>query len=292
MFSRTRVGGDVGRDTDVQRAGVRVVPLEVRRVDVDAFDLRFGGQPKHNPVVALAAPPPRLPPVVHAVRVARRDEVVRRGEEQVARVQNGPARERGRDVGSATGVGQRSEVGKRFAVHPEPRDPAVGEDVEAKVGDPERRGHVEPVARVPLERGLGQQLEPLHPGDVVLLDHGTLDRAAIGVVAPEEAGVDDDAADDPGHAEADDAPVVTRIAPAARLPAVHLLAPVGVAIGIEDGSPRLQQVLLGREELVVRDQHHPTEAPSGEVGQRREVAHAAPLVSRRPACSLGKRPSA
>ena len=78
----------------VERAGVGVVALEVRRVDLDALDLRLGGQSEHDPVVTLATPAPRLPPVVHAVRVARRDQVVRRREEQVARVQHESARER------------------------------------------------------------------------------------------------------------------------------------------------------------------------------------------------------
>ncbi len=174
----------------------------------------------------------------------------------------------------------------------EPRDPAVGDDVEPEVAHPERRGDVEPVDRVALERRLGHQVEPLRARDVVLLDDRALDRAAVGVVAAEEAGVDDHAADDPGDAEADDAPVVARVASPARLPAVHLLSSIRVAIGVEDRRLRLHEVLLRREELVVRDEHHPAEAPGGEVGQRREVAHAAPLDSRPPAGSSRNRPSA
>ena len=170
--------------------------------------------------------------------------------------------------------------------------PPSGKMLSRRWVDPERRGDVEPVARIALERRLGQQVEPLRPRDVVLLDHRALDRAAVRVVAAEEAGVDDHAADDPRDAEADDAPVVARLAAAARLPAVHLLASIGVAVGVEDRGLRLEEVLLRREELVVRDEHHPAEAPGGEVGQRREVAHAAPLDSRRPAGSSRNRPSA
>ncbi len=58
-----RVGGDVGRDTDVERAGVRVVALEVRRVDLDAFDLRSRRpaepQPSRGPRRAAASSPTR-----------------------------------------------------------------------------------------------------------------------------------------------------------------------------------------------------------------------------------------
>ena len=149
-----RVRHGVVHHADLERTGVGVVALEVRRVDLDALDLGLGRQPEHDPVVALAPPAPRLPPVVHAVRVAGRDQVVRRGEEQVARVEHDPARQRRRDVGPAAGVGERSQIRERLAVDAEPRDPAVREDVEPEVRDPERRGDVEPVARIALERGL------------------------------------------------------------------------------------------------------------------------------------------
>jgi hypothetical protein len=160
------------------------------------------------------------------------------------------------------------------------------------VAHPYRRGDIEPVDRVALQRRLAHEVEPLRARDVVLLDHRALDRAAVRVVAAEEARVDHHAADDPGDAEADDAPVVAPIASAARLPAVHLLAPIGVAVGVEHRRLGLEEVLLRREELVVRDKSHPAEPPGGEVGQRREVAHAPPLDSRRPAGWFRNRPSA
>src|SRR5256712_14026107 len=85
-----------------------------------------------------------------------------------------------------------------------------------------RRIDGEDIVRVALER---QSREHFAPARSV----AQIDRARLRIVALEECGIDVDAADDAANAEADDAPVVIAfISPAARLPAVHPLAALGV----------------------------------------------------------------
>ena len=91
-------------------------------------------------------------------------------------------------------------------------------------------------------------------------------------------GVDDDAGDDAGRAEPHDRPVVPAGAPAPGLPAVVLLAAVP-ELGARRGRLVDDQVLLGREELVVRRHHRAAEGSAGEIGQAGEIAHGTPLVT-------------
>ena len=77
-----------------------------------------------------------------------------------------------------------------------------------------------------------------------------VDRGERRVVAGEEARVDVEAVHDAGHAELDDAPVVSRHALAAGLPAVHPFAVVVVLVGDEDGIGGVDQAFLGAEEVV------------------------------------------
>jgi hypothetical protein len=98
------------------------------------------------------------------------------------------------------------------------------------------------------------------------VDGASLERAVLGVVAAEEGGVDDDAAQHAGQTELDDARVVARRAAPAALPAVHPLAAVGVLVLAPDRGLGLEQVLLLGEEVVVGPQHGAAEARGGEVG--------------------------
>ena len=90
-------------------------------------------------------------------------------------------------------------------------------------------------------------------------------------MVPEEvAGVDVHARDFAGDAELDDAPVVAGRAPPPRLPAVHPFSAVGVLVGQEDPAAGLEEVLLGRKELVVGEHGLAAEPLRGEVDQPRE----------------------
>jgi hypothetical protein len=94
-----------------------------------------------------------------------------------------------------------------------------------------------------------------------------VNRRLGGEVADEVMGVDVHAVDAAARAQTDHAPIVARGAASPGLPAVHPLAARGVLVGDERGAARLQQVLLGGEELVVDDQDLPSEAQGREVGK-------------------------
>jgi hypothetical protein len=158
-------------------------------------------------------------------------------------------------------------------VHAEAGHAAVGEDVEAQVGEALVDVDGEEVLRVALQGRLGEQLGPHRLGSEQLLGRGVgagdgaLDRAVIRVVSAEEGGVHHHPADDAGEAEADEAEVVAGGAAAARLPAVHPFAAVGVLVLEEDRGLRLEQVLLLGEEVVVGPDHGASEALGGEIDE-------------------------
>ena len=89
----------------------------------------------------------------------------------------------------------------------------------------------------------------------------------FGIVATEEACIDYDAANDAGQAETNDAPIEAGCAAAAALPAIHPLATIGVLALDKYRRTRLEQVLLGREEVVIRHQHRATNALRRQIDQ-------------------------
>ncbi len=99
------------------------------------------------------------------------------------------------------------------------------------------------------------------------LEHARIDRAGRREVAAEERRVDDDPAHDAGDAETNDAEVVTGDATAPRLPPVHPLAAIGVLPLAPDRLRRFEQVLLRREELVVRVEDRAAETLLGEIDE-------------------------
>src|SRR5436190_14514813 len=123
-------------------------------------------------------------------------------------------------------------------------------DVETHVRESAMVEDREEVVRVAAELGPWKDLEPL--ADRVLRRERSLERAGRGKIPLEVARVDVDPADHAGDPEPHRAEVVSRRAPAPALPAVHPLSAVRVALRQEDGIAVLQEVLLLREELVVR----------------------------------------
>ena len=163
--------------------------------------------------------------------------------------------------------------------------------------------HREAVGRVTANCRTGYESYPLHvTGQEVLgrrrAGHrGRLDRHRLRVVAAEVRGVDDDAADDAGRAQADERPVVVLVggvrpvgrdtASTAGLPAVHDLALVPEVLGVELGGIGLEQVLALGEELVVRGDHARAQAPVGEVGVLGEAEVGGAVVRVRVATTEG-----
>jgi hypothetical protein len=139
-------------------------------------------------------------------------------------------------------------------------------DVEPQVREAPRRADLEGILRVARELRARQDLDPARARRRELLRRrlrvrpARIDRAGLREVALEVRRVDHHAAQDPRHAQPQDAPVVPGPALAPRLPAIHQLAALGVLVRQEHGLLRAHQVLLGCEELIVREQRRATEA--------------------------------
>ena len=138
---------------DVDPAASGCVPLEVRRVHDHPLDQAVCSEPHDRPVVARAAPPLRLPAVVHAAARSGKDQVVAAPEEHVAREDDRRAAfERGEI--DARGFGDRVAfdasnqtcgVRGHFAVHAQPGDAPVRIDRESKVREAPGKLDREPV---------------------------------------------------------------------------------------------------------------------------------------------------
>src|SRR5450759_1361252 len=130
---------------------------------------------------------------------------------------------------------------------------------------------LERIAGVPLELCLIEQRVPMHRaaedslGRRIPGQRARLDTRLLGIIAGEEARVDDDSPDDPGRSETYDCPIVARRAAPARLPPVHPLPALCVRALAPFGRAGLEQVLLGREKLVVRGDDDAAESLGGEV---------------------------
>src|SRR5947209_20602911 len=105
------------------------------------------------------------------------------------------------------------------------------------------------------------------------VEGGALDQALSRIVAAEISGVDHDAGDGAGQAQADDADIASGRAAAACLPAVHPLAVVGVLMLAPLGGVRPEQIFLGGEELVVGPHGPAAQRLAGQIGKVGEVTH-------------------
>ena len=73
------------------------------------------------------------------------------------------------------------------------------------------------------------------------------------MIAKEMVRIDVDLLDDSAQSQLDDTPIMAGRAAAARLPSVHPFTVVGIFIWNENSATRFQEILLLREELVVRE---------------------------------------
>lgn len=93
----------------------------------------------------------------------------------------------------------------------------------------------------------------------------------FGVVAAKEARINNDATNNTGQPETNDAPIVTWRASSPALPPVHPLPAVGVLALDEHRRTRPQQILLGRKEIIIREEHRPPDALGCEIDQLSKV---------------------
>ena len=236
-----------------ERAAPGGVALEVGGVDLDALERaapsQLGRSPSRGPARAAASSPSRRP----CRRRAGHDQVVAVAEEHVAAGDDQAAVLHRREVDLAGGRTSRGQSGSDLAVDAQPRDAAVREDVEPQVGDaarcPFRIGNR--FLAVALERRARQDLDARRlavssAGARMPVDRAGVERAGFGIVAAEEAGVDDHAARArragrggrwhqswPG------------LAAAAGLPAVHPLAASVYSPAMNTGRPALSRFSFG-----------------------------------------------
>ncbi len=145
-------------------------------------------------------------------------------------------------------------------------------DVEPDMGADCGVGERHHDAGVTLEHGARNRLAPLGGTRSAIggiaRQGGDVERTRLGVVAGEVRRVHQHPAHDPGHTKTDDGPVVSRLAAAAGLPAIHPLAPIGEALGVPERLPIRNQVLLLGEEVVVGRDDPSAEAGRGQVHQQ------------------------
>ncbi len=133
----------------------------MRGVDFDAAECSGDSEAHDVPVVPGSAAAARLPTAAHVVRAAREQEVVARAEEHVAADQRPRAVFQRGKIDQAAEALQLAQIGQHFAVHPEPRNAAVGKDVEAQVGEAAAVADGEFVLAIALQRRAREDFDPL-----------------------------------------------------------------------------------------------------------------------------------
>ena len=229
---------DVGR---LDAAAIRVVALEVEGVDDDALDLTGSAQRDDDPVVTRRAATCGFPAVTHVDPAARVEDVAHATEMLIGTGQRAAAVE-GRGQVELLVVADTAPVTVRDAVYAQTCYATVRIDVEAQVADRLVERDLMVVMAVALQLYRGKDFSPYRV--VVRIAFGEeagFQRSGGREVASEEAGVDVDALDRAGHAEANDRLVEAFEALAARLPAVHPLAVVIENALLPYGRRRLEQ---------------------------------------------------
>ncbi len=216
----------------LDRAAVREVALEVGGVDDRAGNRAAHAERNDDPVMAGSAPAPGFPAVAH-VLAAPRDEQPVIGPVMGVGIGDDPAAgESRREIDVAALDAGRVEIGG--AEHPQPRDPAVGMDMEAQVAPHIVVGAGQEVVRVRVEMLHPDQFRPRRVVVGVTVGPAGLDPALGRVVAGEVGRIHVEAVDRPRHRQRDHRVVVSAAAPAPGLPAIHPLAVIVILVGDED----------------------------------------------------------
>src|SRR2546423_13412499 len=87
------------------------------------------------------------------------------------------------------------------------------------------------------------------------------------MIAEKMIRIDVDLFNDAAQSQLNDTPIIPRRAAAAGFPAVHPLATVTVFIGNENSATGVQEILLLREKLIVRDNCHATDSGRRQINQ-------------------------
>ncbi len=129
--------------------------------------------------------------------------------------------------------------------------------------------NVEEIVTAAFETDLTERWFPIGFGRIAR-DRGYVERAVRWKISEEVTGIDIDGADHTRESQADDAPVVTGRALAARLPTVHPFSAVGVFVWNEDRFGGFEQVFFWREEVVTRCERDAADEFGSEIDQARE----------------------
>ena len=76
------------------------------------------------------------------------------------------------------------------------------------------------------------------------------------MIAKEVIRIDIDLFDDSAQSQLNDTPIMPGRAPAARLPAVHPFAAIGILVRNEDSAARFQKIFFLGEKFVIREERH------------------------------------
>ena len=87
-----------------------------------------------------------------------------------------------------------------------------------------------------------------------------VERCERRMIAEEMIRIDVDVFDDATHSQLNHTPIISRRASAARLPTIHPFAAVSVFIWNKDSATCFQEILLLREEFIVREQRDTADA--------------------------------
>src|SRR5687767_8027214 len=248
------------------------VSLEVIGVELYTFDVSSPREPDYCPVVPGSTAPLRLPSVAHVCRPAGKDQVLPVAVVHVAAGDDESAVLHRREV-DFTLRREHALVGLDVTMNPQTCDSTVGKNVEPEVRHLALIFDSKLVDGIPQQRDFREKRSPSHlvaaepAGRWNTFDRCRIDARSLRVVAGEVRSVDYDTANDPGRTESNYRPVVPRASAAARLPAVHPFAALGICPLAPLGRARLEERFLRSEELVIRRQNRAAEALGREIDE-------------------------
>src|SRR5690554_8106654 len=130
------------------------------RIDLHMLDAPLSTELQNRPIMPGPAPARRLPTVAHMHAARGHQKVDGFAEKRIARAQRSPAIFDTHQV-DLTHPRPAIQVRRGLAVHPQARDAAVREDIEAKMRKTRVAIDLEFVFEVPLERRFSKDFDPL-----------------------------------------------------------------------------------------------------------------------------------
>ena len=227
---------------------VGIIALEEGCVDDNLFDCPARTEGQQNPVIARLAASPRFPSVAHVQRCRRRKQARIVAIMGIRKRQNATAIECRHKVDLPTCIGG---VEFRHAIDPQPRHPAVGENVDAQMGEGVIVVATEIMVIACAQRLVRQHPDPFRVRRRVAVERlCPFDHHCRSEVAGKVRRINIKADDAAGCRQLDDGDVMATIAPPPRFPAVHPFAVVVKLAFDEDRRLVVQHALERREEFV------------------------------------------